>query len=58
MLWTKQEFEGDLFISFEMTRVDTSTYGATPIYIQKGRIGLRHMSTRQHIYRDFTVRQL
>lgn len=42
VLWTKQVFEGDLAISFEMTRVDASTY----------------MSTRQHIYRDFKVSRL
>jgi hypothetical protein len=39
LLWTKQEFEGDLFISFEMTRVDTSNYGNTLIYIQAQGIG-------------------
>jgi DNA-binding TFAR19-related protein (PDSD5 family) len=29
-----------------------------PQLIQKGRIGLRHMSTKQFIYKDFKVKQL
>jgi hypothetical protein len=39
VLWTKQVFEGDLLISFEMTRVDTSNYGNTLLYIQAQGIG-------------------
>lgn len=39
VLWTKQVFEGDLAISFEMTRVDASTYGTTLVYIQAEGIG-------------------
>jgi hypothetical protein len=39
VLWTKQEFEGDIRISFEMKRVDTSDYGAVLIYIQAQGIG-------------------
>lgn len=34
VLWTKQIFEGDLRISYEMTRIDTSDYGTTLLYIQ------------------------
>ncbi len=39
VLWTKQVFEGDLLISYEMTRVDTSDYGNTLLYIQAQGIG-------------------
>ena len=39
VLWTKQVFEGDLFISFEMTRVDSSDYGNTLLYVQAQGIG-------------------
>src|SRR6056297_398128 len=34
VLWTQQEFEGDIQISYEMTRVDSSNYGTTLLYIQ------------------------
>jgi hypothetical protein len=34
VLWTKQVFEGDILISYEMTRIDTSDYGTTLLYIQ------------------------
>lgn len=27
VLWTKQEFSGDILIRFDCTRVDTSSYG-------------------------------
>ncbi len=39
VLWTKQVFEGDLFIRFEMTRIDNSNYGNTLLYIQAQGIG-------------------
>jgi len=39
VLWTKQVFEGDLLIQYEMTRVDTSDYGTTLLYIQAQGIG-------------------
>ncbi|MGD1979958.1 MAG: hypothetical protein PVJ98_11235, partial [Akkermansiaceae bacterium] len=34
VLWTKSEFEGDLRITYEMTRVDQSGYGTTLLYLQ------------------------
>lgn len=39
VLWTKQVFEGDIRIQYEMTRVDTSNYGNTLLYIQAQGIG-------------------
>jgi hypothetical protein len=39
VLWTKKIFEGDLLISYEMTRIDTSDYGNTLLYIQAQGIG-------------------
>ncbi len=39
VLWTRKEFEGDIKISYEMTRVDTSDYGTTLLYIQARGIG-------------------
>ncbi len=39
VLWTRQEFEGDIKIRYEMTRVDDSDYGTTLLYIQARGIG-------------------
>jgi len=39
VLWTKQVFEGDLRISYEMTRIDSSDYGTTLLYIQAQGVG-------------------
>lgn len=39
VLWTKQVFEGELLITFEMTRIDNSNYGNTLLYIQAQGIG-------------------
>jgi hypothetical protein len=39
VLWTRQVFEGDLLIHYEMTRIDTSDYGNTLLYIQAQGIG-------------------
>lgn len=39
VLWTKQVFEGDLRITYEMTRIDSSNYGTTLLYIQAQGIG-------------------
>ncbi len=39
VLWTKQVFEGDLLIRYEMIRVDSSNYGNTLLYIQAQGIG-------------------
>lgn len=36
---------------------DSIAAGIEPRQIQKGRIGLRHMATRQFVYRDFKVEQ-
>jgi len=39
VLWTKKVFEGDLLISYEMTRIDSSDYGNSLLYIQAQGIG-------------------
>lgn len=39
VLWTKDVFEGDIRISYEMTRVDESNYGNTLLYIHAQGIG-------------------
>jgi hypothetical protein len=39
VLWTKQNFEGDIRISYTMKRVDKSDYGTTLLYIQAQGIG-------------------
>jgi hypothetical protein len=39
VLWTKQVFEGDIRISYQMKQVDTSGYGNTLLYIQAQGIG-------------------
>ncbi len=39
VLWTRQEFEGDIKINYEMTRIDDSDYGTTLLYIQARGIG-------------------
>jgi len=39
VLWTKEVFEGDIRIRYEMTRMDDSTYGTTLLYIQAQGIG-------------------
>ncbi len=40
LLWTKQEFEGDIRISYNWTQVDTSDYGAVLLYVQAQGIGV------------------
>jgi hypothetical protein len=40
VLWTQKEFEGDIRISYEMTRIDSSDYGTTLLYIQARGIGM------------------
>ncbi len=39
VLWTQQEFAGDLIISYECTRLDQSPFGVNIIYIQAQGIG-------------------
>ena len=39
VLWTKQEFSGDILIRFDCTRVDRSSYGVNIIYVQAQGIG-------------------
>lgn len=39
VLWTRQQFDGDIRISFECKRVDDSDYGNVLIYIQAQGIG-------------------
>jgi hypothetical protein len=40
VLWTKQVFEGDLRISYQMTRIDSSNYGTTLLYVQAQGVGI------------------
>ena len=44
VLWTKDIFEGDLKITFEMTRVDESDYGNTLLYLYAQGVGLPNYS--------------
>ncbi|NHE56540.1 hypothetical protein [Cyclobacterium plantarum] len=39
VLWTRKEFDGDIRISYELTRIDSSDYGTTLLYIQARGIG-------------------
>lgn len=39
VLWTKQTFEGNIRITYDITRVDTSNYGTIMVYIQAQGIG-------------------
>ncbi len=55
VLWTKQVFEGNLFISFEMTRVDTSGYGNTLLYIQAQGIGTPPYVEDIHAWKDLRM---
>jgi len=52
VLWTKREFEGDIAISFEMKRVDASTYGTTLVYIQAQGIGAPPYVEDIHAWRE------
>lgn len=47
--------EIDLDHKWDLTKADASV---VPKLITKGRIGLRHMATKQMIYRDFKVERL
>jgi hypothetical protein len=53
VLWTKQEFEGDLIISFECTRMDTSPYGVNILYIQAQGIGTEEFPKNIYKWREF-----
>lgn len=39
VLWTKQEFEGDIRISYQWTQVDTDGFGAVLLYVQAQGVG-------------------
>lgn len=39
ILWTKESFEGDVIVSFECTRLDTSSFGVNIVYLQAQGIG-------------------
>lgn len=56
-LWIYSADETELLAmeSWDLTQIDQRL---TPPLIQKGRIGLRHMSTKQFTYRDFVVERL
>jgi len=52
VLWTKQVFEGDLAISYEMTRVDASDYGNTLLYVQAQGIGTPPYEEDIHAWKE------
>ena len=53
VLWTNQEFEGDLIISYECTRTDMSPYGVNIIYIQAQGIGTDEFPSDIYEWRAF-----
>lgn len=53
VLWTKQEFEGDIIVSFECTRMDMSAYGVNILYIQAQGIGTEEFPTDIYEWREF-----
>jgi hypothetical protein len=53
VLWTKQEFEGDLIISYDITRVDRSAFGVNILYIQAQGIGTEKYPTDIYQWRDY-----
>lgn len=53
VLWTKESFEGDILISFECTRVDTSPFGVNIVYIQAQGIGTEEFPQDIYEWRDF-----
>jgi hypothetical protein len=52
VLWTHREFEGDLIISYECTRLDKSPFGVNIIYIQAQGIGTEEHPTDIYKSRD------
>lgn len=52
VLWTQQEFKGDIIISYECTRVDTSPFGVNIIYIQAQGIGTPPYTKDIYEWRD------
>ncbi|HKL20540.1 MAG TPA: DUF1961 family protein [Tichowtungia sp.] len=53
VLWTKREFEGDIIVSYECTRVDRSPYGVNIIYIQAQGIGTEEFPADIYEWREF-----
>ncbi|HAV12662.1 MAG TPA: hypothetical protein DCX06_04065 [Opitutae bacterium] len=53
VLWTQQEFSGDLIISYECTRSDESAYGVNIIYVQAQGIGTEEFPKDIYAWRDF-----
>ncbi|HKK17989.1 MAG TPA: DUF1961 family protein [Opitutales bacterium] len=53
VLWTKQEFEGDIIISYECTRVDMSGYGVNIIYVQAQGIGTEEFPKDIYEWREY-----
>lgn len=53
VLWTKQEFEGDIIISYDCTRVDMSGYGVNIIYVQAQGIGTEEFPSDIYEWRDY-----
>lgn len=53
VLWTKDEFEGDLIISYEVTRVDRSPFGVNILYTQAQGIGTEEFPQDIYEWRDF-----
>lgn len=52
VLWTNQEFEGDIIISYECTRLDTSPFGVNILYVQAQGTGRDHSDKDIYQWRD------
>lgn len=52
LLWTNQEFEGDLIVSFECTRLDTSSFGLNIVYLQAQGVGRDGYDSDIYAWRD------
>lgn len=53
VLWTREEFEGDLIISYEVTRVDRSPFGVNILYTQAQGIGTEEFPEDIYAWRDY-----
>jgi len=53
VLWTKEEFEGDIIISYEVTRVDRSPFGVNILYTQAQGIGTEEFPEDIYEWRDY-----
>jgi len=53
VLWTKEEFKGDIIISYEVTRVDRSPFGVNILYTQAQGIGSEEFPSDIYKWRDY-----